>query len=69
MDKAIFFFEYNSLKIITSYIEQVNNSITTANNGETILALKTKDGVILASGKSLNSILIEDNFLKNIKFK
>ena len=69
MDKAIFFFEYNSLKIITSYIDQVNNAITTANNGETILALKIKDDVILASGKSLNSILIEDKFLKNIKFK
>ena len=51
MDKAIFFFEYNSLKIITSYIEHVNNAITAANNGETILALKTKDGVILASEK------------------
>ena len=59
MDKAIFFFEYNSLKIITSYIEQVNNAITTANNGETTLALKIKDDVILASGKSLNSILID----------
>ena len=69
MDKTIFFFECNNLQIITSYIEQVNNAITTDNNGETTLALKIKDGVILASGKSLNSILIEDKFLKNIKFK
>ena len=52
-----------------SYIEQVNNTITAANNGETTLALITKDNVILASEKSLNSILIEDKFLKNIKFK
>ena len=66
MDKAIFFFEYNSLKIITSYIEQVNNAITTANNGEIILALKTKDVVILASGKSLNSILIDETSFSKI---
>ena len=66
MDKAIFFFEYNSLKIITSYIEQVNNAITTANNGETILALTTKDGVILASEKNLNSILIDETIFSKI---
>ena len=59
MDKAIFFFEYNSLKIITSYIEQVNNAITADNNGETTITLKTKDDVILTSEKSLNSILID----------
>ena len=59
MDKAIFFFEYNSLKIITSYIEQVNNAITAANNGEATITLKTKDDVILTSEKSLNSILID----------
>ena len=66
MDKAIFFFEYNSLKIITSYIEQVNNAITAANNGETTLALKIKDDVILASGKSLNSILIDETSFSKI---
>ena len=66
MDKAIFFFEYNSLKIITSYIDQVNNAITAANNGETTLALKIKDDVILASGKSLNSILIDETSFSKI---
>ena len=41
-------------------LEQVNYAITAANNGETTLALKTKDGVILASEKNLNSILIDE---------
>ena len=49
-----------------SYIEQVNNTITAANNGETILVLKTKDGVILASEKNLNSILIDDTSFSKI---
>ena len=49
-----------------SYIEQVNNAITAANNGETILALKTKDGVILASEKNLNSILIDETSFSKI---
>ena len=49
-----------------SYIEQVNNAITAANNGEIILALKTKDGVILASEKNLNSILIDETGFSKI---
>ena len=49
-----------------SYIERVNNAITATNNGETILDLKTKDGVILASGKNLNSILIDETSFSKI---
>ena len=41
-------------------LEQVNYAITAANNGETALAIKTKDGVILACEKNLNSILIDE---------
>ena len=52
--------------IITSYIEQVNNKITAANNGETTLALKTEDDVILASEKNLKSILIDETSFSKI---
>ena len=52
--------------IITSYSEQVNNAITAPNIGETILVLKTKDGVILASEKNLNSILIDETSFSKI---
>ena len=47
-------------------LEQVNYAITAANNGETTLALKTKDGVILASEKNLNSILIDETSFSKI---
>ena len=49
-----------------SYIEQVNNEITATNNGEATLALKIKDGVILASEKKLNSILIDETSFSKI---
>ena len=49
-----------------SYIEQVNNAITATNNGETILALKTEDGGILASEKNINSILIDETSFSKI---
>ena len=52
--------------IITSYSEQVNNAITSPNIGETILVLKIKDGIILASEKSLNSILIDETSFSKI---
>ena len=32
-------------------LKQVNNALAAANNGETTLAIKTKDGVILATEK------------------
>ena len=41
-------------------LDQVNYAITAANNGETSLGLKTKDGVILAVEKNLQSILIDE---------
>ena len=47
-------------------LNQVNYAITAANNGETTLALKTKDGVILASEKNLNSILIDETSFSKI---
>ena len=49
-----------------SYIEHVNNAITATNNGETILALITKDNVILASEKNINSILIDETSFSKI---
>ena len=47
-------------------LNQVNYAITAANNGETTLGLKTKDGVILASEKNLNSILIDEKSFHKI---
>ena len=47
-------------------LNQVNYAITAANNGETALAIKTKDGVILAVEKNLNSILIDDTSFSKI---
>ena len=47
-------------------LDQVNYAITAANNGETTLAIKTKDGVILASEKNLNSILIDETSFSKI---
>ena len=47
-------------------LDQVNYAITAANNGETALGLKTKDGVILACEKNLNSILIDETSFNKI---
>lgn len=47
-------------------LEQVNNALTAANNGETAIGLKTKDGIILACEKSLNSILIDETSFQKI---
>lgn len=47
-------------------LKQVNYAITAANNGETTLGLKTKDGVILACEKNLNSILIDETSFTKI---
>lgn len=41
-------------------LKQVNNALAAANNGETALAIKTKDGVILASEKYISSLLIDE---------
>ena len=47
-------------------LDQVNYAITAANNGETSLGLKTKDGVILAVEKNLQSILIDETSFTKI---
>ena len=47
-------------------LDQVNNAITAANNGETNIGLKTKDGVILACEKTLNSILVDSSSFSKI---
>ena len=47
-------------------LDQVNNAITAANNGETSLALKTKDGIIIASEKNLHSILVDSKSYSKI---
>jgi len=47
-------------------LKQVNNALAASNNGETSLALKTKDGIILASEKYINSILIDDTSFQKI---
>ena len=47
-------------------LNQVNYAITAANNGETTLGLKTKDGVILACEKNINSILIDSSSFSKI---
>lgn len=47
-------------------LDQVNYAITAANNGETTLGLKTKDGVILASEKNLSSILVDSTSFTKI---
>ena len=47
-------------------LDQVNYAITAANNGETTLGLKTKDGVILACEKNLNSILVDSTSFSKI---
>lgn len=47
-------------------LDQVNYAITAANNGETSLGLKTKDGIILACEKNLNSILVDSTSFTKI---
>ena len=47
-------------------LDQVNYAITAANNGETTLGLKTKEGVILACEKNLNSILVDSTSFSKI---
>lgn len=47
-------------------LEQVNNALAAANNGETSIGLKTKDGIILASEKYLSSILIDETSFSKI---
>jgi len=47
-------------------LEQVNNALTAANNGETSIGFKTKDGIILACEKYLSSILIDETSFQKI---
>lgn len=47
-------------------LKQVNNALAAANNGETSLALKTKDGIIIASEKYISSILIDETSFQKI---
>lgn len=47
-------------------LDQVNYAITAANNGETTLGLKTKDGIILASEKNLSSNLVDSTSFTKI---
>ena len=47
-------------------LNQVNYAITAANNGETALAIKTKDGIILACEKNLSSVLIDETSFSKI---
>ena len=47
-------------------LKQVNNALAAANNGETTLAIKTKDGVILATEKYLSSILVDESSFTKI---
>jgi len=47
-------------------LKQVNNALQAANNGETALAIKTKDGVILAVEKYIQSILIDETSFTKI---
>ena len=47
-------------------LEQVNNALAAANNGETAIGLKTKDGIILACEKYLSSILIDETSFHKI---
>lgn len=47
-------------------LKQVNNALAAANNGETALSLKTKDGIILACEKYINSILIDETSFEKI---
>ena len=47
-------------------LEQVNNALAAANNGETAISLKTKDGIILASEKYISSILIDETSFHKI---
>jgi 20S proteasome subunit alpha 2 len=47
-------------------LEQVNNALAAANNGETSIGLKTKDGIILACEKYLGSVLIDETSFNKI---
>jgi len=47
-------------------LKQVNNALAAANNGETAIAIKTTDGVILACEKYISSILIDETSFNKI---
>jgi 20S proteasome subunit alpha 2 len=47
-------------------LKQVNNALAASNNGETAIGVKTKEGVILACEKYLNSILIDETSFQKI---
>lgn len=47
-------------------LKQVNNALAAANNGETALAIKTKDGVIIACEKNISSQLIDDSSFQKV---
>jgi len=47
-------------------LEQVNNALAAANNGETAIGLKTKDGIILACEKYISSILVDETSFHKI---
>lgn len=47
-------------------LQQVNNALAAANNGETAIAIKTKDGVIIAVEKNISSVLIDETSFSKI---
>lgn len=47
-------------------LKQVNNALAAANNGETAIAVKTKDGIILAVEKNIQSILEDETSFSKI---
>lgn len=47
-------------------LKQVNNALQAANNGETAIAIKTKEGVIMAVEKYIQSILIDETSFTKI---
>lgn len=47
-------------------LKQVNNALAAANNGETAIAIKTKDGIIIAAEKYISSVLIDETSFTKI---
>jgi 20S proteasome subunit alpha 2 len=47
-------------------LEQVNNALAAANNGETTIGFKTNEGIIIASEKYLSSNLIDETSFSKI---
>jgi 20S proteasome subunit alpha 2 len=47
-------------------LDQVRHALTAVNNGETVIGIRAKNGIVIAAEKKLSSILIDEGSVHKI---